>query len=127
MAAFTSSFITWAIFSAAHYFSVIPRYVARTMWIGNKTGEGNKMTLGAIAATGGVNVIDLARSLDVIIKPSPACGVCGNETGQYEEEGQARYFDREGANPPPFLRDFGVASFRPYRPYFKAHPTPLSP
>jgi hypothetical protein len=54
------------------------------------------MTLGAIAATGGVNVIELARSLDVIIKPSPECGVCGNETGQYEKEGQARYFDREG-------------------------------
>ena len=48
------------------------------------------MTLGAIAATGGVNVIELARSLDVIIKPSPECGVCGNETGQYEKEGQAR-------------------------------------
>ena len=89
-AAFTTSYITWAIFSAAHYFSVIPRYVARTMWIGNQTGEGNKMTLGAIAATGGVNVIELARSLDVIIKPSPECGVCGNETGQYEKEGQAR-------------------------------------
>ena len=84
------------------------------------------MTLGAIAATGGVNVIDLARSLDVIIKPSPAGGVCGNETGQYEEEGQARYFEREGRIP-PFLRDFGVASFRPYRPYFKAHPTLLPP
>ena len=59
------------------------------------------MTLGAIAATGGVNVIDLARSLDVIIKPSPTCGVCGNETGQYEEEGQAQYFEREGQTPPP--------------------------
>ena len=74
-AALPSSFITRAIFSAAHYFSVIPRYTARTMWIGNKTREGNKITLGAIAATGGVNVIELARSLDVIIKPSPECGV----------------------------------------------------
>mmetsp|Transcript_29529 Transcript_29529/g.60372 ORF Transcript_29529/g.60372 Transcript_29529/m.60372 type:complete len:772 (+) Transcript_29529:124-2439(+) len=99
MASMISSFATWftdKFFSAAHYFSVIPQHALRTQWISRKIQFSDKATLGCIAATGGINLTNIERSLDVVIKPKAICGVCGKTTGEYEADGTARVYCPEG-------------------------------
>ena len=78
-----------------HFLATIPLYSRRSHLIAGLTGA-SVSEVSVISSSPGIDIHELEKQLEVIIKAPASCGVCAGNEGEYIEAGTCSVFTRVG-------------------------------
>jgi len=86
---------TKSILHVLHYFSVLPLFAARSLWISMTTGV-SITEVSQASCNAGFDLLEAAETIQRTVVPPRACGHCESNVGDYQQGEDVVIFGRKG-------------------------------